>query len=182
MKLKIDNMDHLGRGISKIDGKICFIPKTIPGDIVEASLYKENKKYNIFKMDKLDMSSKLRCDYICPYYLECGGCNIRGLDYQEQLKFKENKVKNIFRKYLNIEIKPNVIGSKDTEGYRNKITYHYDQHLGLVGEYNKIIPIDRCLLVSDKVNEVYELIKKEDLRKIKKVTIRECNKSYKRSR
>ncbi len=175
MKIKIDNIDHLGRGISKIAGKVCFIPKSIPGDIVNVSLYKENKNYNILKLDNIDSLSSLRCDYKCPYYLECGGCNIRGLNYQEQLKFKENKVKDIFKKYLNMEIKPNVIGSKKTEGYRNKITYHYDKYLGLVGEYNGIISIDRCLLVSDRVNELYELIKKEDLSKIKKITIRECD-------
>ena len=40
---------------------------------------------------------------------------------------------------------------------------------------NNIVNIDKCLLVSDKINELYKLIKCEDLSKVKTITIKECN-------
>ena len=175
MEIKIIDMDHLGNGIGKIDNKIIFVPKSVSNDICDIDIYKEYKNYSIGKINKIIKKSDLRKDTLCPYYDMCGGCNISNLDYQEQLKFKENKVKNIFKKYLNIDINPKVIGSKKQTSYRNKITYHYDNDLGLIGEFGGVIKIDNCLLVSDKVNELYQKLKEEDLSLVKLITIKECD-------
>lgn len=176
MEIKIEKMDHTGNGIGFYDGKICFIPKSIVGDIVDVSFVKSTKKYNIGKVEKIIKSSDSRIDSICPYYQLCGGCNINNLSYDEQLEFKKNKVKNIFKKYLNLDINPNIIGSCDEYKYRNKITFHVNnKKIGLVSIDGDIIDIDNCLLVSDKVNELYNLIRKEDLSLVKKIVIRECD-------
>ena len=176
MEIKIEKMDHTGNGIGFYDGKICFIPKSVVGDIVDVSFIKSTKKYNIGKVEKIIKSSDSRIDSICPYYQLCGGCNINNLSYDEQLEFKKNKVKNIFKKYLNLDINPNIIGSCDEYKYRNKITFHVNnKKIGLVSIDGDIIDIDNCLLVSDKVNELYNLIRKEDLSLVKKIVIRECD-------
>ena len=176
MEIKIEKMDHTGNGIGFYDGKICFIPKSVVGDIVDVSFVKSTKKYNIGKVEKIVKSSDSRIDSICPYYQLCGGCNINNLSYDEQLEFKKNKVKNIFKKYLNLDINPNIIGSCDEYKYRNKITFHVNnKKIGLVSIDGDIIDIDNCLLVSDKVNELYNLIRKEDLSLVKKIVIRECD-------
>ena len=175
MEVKIIDMDHKGNGLGKIDGKIVFVPKSIPGDIVNVTLVKQSKKYDVGRIDSFIIKSTDRIKEKCPYYMECGGCNILNLNYEKQLMFKVNKVKNIFKKYLNIEISPRVIGSKKVEEYRNKITFHNAYELGLIGEYLDIVPVDYCSLVSDKVNELYRMIKKEDTSKVKKITIREVD-------
>ena len=170
MEIKIEKMDHTGNGIGFYDGKICFIPKSVVGDIVDVSFIKSTKKYNIGKVEKIVKSSDSRIDSICPYYQLCGGCNINNLSYDEQLEFKKNKVKNIFKKYLNLDINPNIIGNCDEYKYRNKITFHVNnKKIGLVSIDGDIIDIDNCLLVSDKVNELYNLIRKEDLSLVKKI-------------
>ena len=175
MKIKIIDMDHSGNGIGKIDNKICFIPKTITNDICEINIYKENRNYNIGRLNKIVEKSNDRTNSICPYYNNCGGCNISNLTYKKQLEFKLTKVKNIFKKYLNMDINPEIIASKKEYGYRNKITYHKDNELGLISLDNTVIDIDKCLLVSDKVNELYKIIKCEDLSKVKTITIKECD-------
>lgn len=175
MKLEICDMDHKGNGIGKIDNKVVFAPKTVTGDICLVEIYKSYKKYDIAKVKEVLKKSKLRVEALCPYYETCGGCNISNLNYLEQLKFKENKVKNIFKKYLDMEIEPRVIGSKQIYRYRNKITYHCDKTLGLVSEFDSVIDIDNCLLVSDKVNKLFNKIKKEDTSLLKSVTIKECD-------
>ena len=175
MEVKITNMDHQGNGIGKIDEKIIFVPKSITGDICDIDIYKKYKKYDIGKINKVIKESDDRIKAKCPYYEICGGCNISNLDYKKQILFKENKVKNIFKKYLNIDINPHVIASPHEYEYRNKITYHKDEFLGLVGEYGSIININKCLLVDDRVNELYKLIKKEDLSLVRLITIKECN-------
>jgi len=175
MKLEIFDMDHKGNGIGKIDNKIIFVPKAVPMDICDVSIYKKHKNYDIGKVNKIIKKSIDRVDVLCPYYEECGGCNISNLSYENQLRFKVNKVKNIFNKYLNIKINPRIIGSEKKFNYRNKITYHYDNKLGLISEFSSVIDIDKCLLVSDRINELYEEIKKQDISCIKLITIRQCD-------
>ena len=173
--MEIIDIDHKGNGIGKINNKVVFVPKSLPGDECEISVIKSYKNYDIAKIDKILKKSDKRIEALCPYYHECGGCNISNLEYSEQLNFKENKVKNIFKKYLGIDINPRVIGSEKELGYRNKITYHYDNNLGLISEFDGIIDIDKCLLVSDKVNSLFRKIKENDLSKVKLVTIKECD-------
>ena len=175
MKLKIIDMDHMGSGIAKDDNKVIFVPKTVPGDICEVEIVKDNKKYAKAKVIKITEKSKLHQKALCPYYKECGGCNISNLDYPEQLNFKESKVKNIFKKYLDLDINPKVIPSNLKYAYRNKITYHFNNTLGLISEYDGIVPIDSCFLVSDKVNGLYNEIKKQDISNVKLLTIKECD-------
>ncbi len=173
MKLTITAMDHLGNGIGKIDNKVVFVPKSITGDICDIDIYKSYKKYDKGKISTISTESDSRIAALCPYYSECGGCNISNLSYDEQLSFKVSKVKNIFKKYLNVDIAPHVIGSKKEYQYRNKITYHISNGIGLISEFDGIVSVDNCLLVSERVNELYRLIKKEDLSKVKLVTIRD---------
>ena len=175
MEIKIVNMDHNGNGIGKIDEKIVFVPKTITGDICDIDIYKHYKKYDIGKVSKIISESDNHVKSICPYFNVCGGCNISNLSYEDQINFKVDKVKNIFKKYLDKDIKPQVISSVTEYQYRNKITYHKNNSLGLVGEFGGVIDIDKCLLVSNGVNELYELIRKEDLSLVKLITIKECD-------
>ena len=175
MKIEIIDMDHKGNGIGKINNKVVFVTKSITGDICDINICNSYKKYDIGKINKVIEDSKLRNKAICPYYNECGGCNISNLNYNEQLKFKVNKVKNIFKKYLDMDIEPRVIDSNKEYKYRNKITYHNDNTLGLVSIDNKIIDIDNCLLVSDRINDLYNKIKLNDITKVNKIIIKECD-------
>ena len=101
-----------------------------------------------------------RIDSLCPYYNTCGGCNISSLNYSKQLEYKKNKVINIFKKYLNIDINPDIIGSDIRYEYRNKITFKCDNGIiGLVSIDNEIVNIDKCAIVSDRVNELYRMKK-----------------------
>lgn len=175
MEVKIIDLDHKGNGIAKIDNKIIFVPKCIVGDIVNIDIIKKHKKYDEGRIRKLISKDEDRIDSLCPYYELCGGCNISNLTYDKQLEYKKNKVKNIFKRYLNIDINPDIIGSDNRYEYRNKITYQCNNKLGLVSINNDVINIDKCYLVSDNVNKLYELINNQDLSKVEKVIIKECD-------
>lgn len=176
MKVEIEKMDHAGNGIGYIDNVVTFVPKTITGDTVSISIVKSNKKYHLGRVNDIINRSIERIDSPCPYYFSCGGCNIANLSYSKQLDFKVSKVKNIFKKYLDININPSIIGSPKEYGYRNKITFHVDNNkIGLIGLDNNILDVSDCLLVSDKINILYKEIKKENLSKVKTITIKECD-------
>ena len=176
MEVKIFDLDHKGSGMTRINNKIVFIPKCIPGDIVDIDIVKCHKKYDDGRVRKVIALSDDRIDSLCPYYDVCGGCNISNLNYAKQLEYKKNKVINIFKRYLNIDINPDIIGSDNRYEYRNKITYKCDNgKIGLVSIDNDIVEINRCAIVSDRINELYENICNEDLSKVEKIVIKECD-------
>ena len=176
MKIKIEKMDHLGRGIGYNDGKIVFVPKAVMGDILDIEIISSHKKYDVGKINKIIQSSDNRVVAKCPYYNECGGCHISNLKYFDQVSFKKDKVIDMFKRYLNIDINPRVIDSEKEFEYRNKITYQVKNgKIGLVDINNNFIEIDNCLLVSDRVNKLLGVLKNEDLSMVTKIVIRECN-------
>lgn len=176
MKINIFGMDHSGNGIGKIDNKIVFVLKGVVGDECQIKIIKEHKNYSIGVIEEIIKPSNDRVKAICPYYDRCGGCNISSLSYAKQLDFKKEKVRNIFDKYLEMKIKPAIIESDEVYQYRNKITYHGNSDvLGLVDIDNNVMDVGSCLLVSDRVNELYKVIREMDIKKIDKVIIKECN-------
>lgn len=176
MKIKIEKMDHLGRGIGYNDGKIVFVPKAVMGDILDIEIISNHRKYDIGKINKIIQSSDNRIVAKCSYYNECGGCHISNLKYFDQVGFKKDKIVDMFKRYLNIDINPRVIDSEKEFEYRNKITYQVKNgKIGLVDINNNFIEIDKCLLVSDRVNKLLGALKNEDLSKVTKIVIRECN-------
>jgi len=176
MKVNIIDIDHKGNGIARVNNKIVFIPKCVTGDIVDMDIVKSHKKYDEGRVLNVIESSEDRIDTICPYYGVCGGCNISNLNYSKQLEYKKNKAINIFKRYLNMRINPDIIGSDKRYEYRNKVTFHNrDGVLGLVSIDNKIIKVDECLLVSERVNELYKRICNEEISMIKKIIIKECD-------
>ena len=177
MEYLITDLNHLGQGITRIDNKITFVPKTVSGDIINLEITKSHKNYNEAKLLKIVKPSPDRIKYKCPYYNKCGGCNIANLDYTNQLKYKKEKVINIFKKYNKIEINPTIIASDEILHYRNKITLQYNEKLGLYEEKtHNIIEIQECLLMPQKVNDIIKLLNKYNYNtSLQKIVIRIIN-------
>ena len=175
MEVTITKLNHSGEGIGYIDGKIVFIPKTIPGDIVEIKIIKEHKNYIEAIPTKYIEYSKDRVEIKCPYYKECGGCQLMGLPYPKQLEYKCNKAKNILNKYASLNLEPTITES-NIYNYRNKITLQVEN--GNIGLYTSnshdLIQIDKCHLISNNMNNIIPLIKELDLSNISQIIIREA--------
>ena len=122
MIVKIDKLSHEMRGITKIDNKITFIDNTLPGEVVNIKITKQKKNINEGRVISILEESKDREVPICPYYNECGGCNISHINYEKSLLYKKEIVKDIIKRYSNIEVNPEIISDNNKYNYRNKIT------------------------------------------------------------
>lgn len=178
MILKIERLNHTGEGLGIKDGIVFFVPKTIPGDIINLKekdiIY--HKNYNEVTNYTLIEKSKDRVKVECPYYQECGGCQLMHLSYENQLHYKKEKVKEIFKKYANIEIDPEIIPSHQFK-YRNKITLQVNKgELGLFfKKTNHIIPIDTCLLIPDNINKIIPLLQKLNIKELNQIILKTIN-------
>lgn len=168
LETKVINLDHLGRGVARVNEYVIFIPKTKENDVVKVEITKIKK--NICEAVVIsNINSLVRCEK----FYECGGCHIMHLDYDEQLKYKIDKIKSIIRKYSNLkeEIITNITPSPNIYNYRNKVTFHVDKEIGFY-EYksNKLVPIDECHIANNKINQIINKI--TDINNISKLTIR----------
>ncbi|MCD6143545.1 23S rRNA (uracil(1939)-C(5))-methyltransferase RlmD [Thermococcus sp.] len=115
MRVEIEKLSSEGFGEVKINGKKLFIPFTAPGDIVEVKKWrKEKKKCVAYEYAILEPSS-IRVKPECKHFGVCGGCLLQHLPYEEQLKFKEQKLSELLE--MNVEVLP----CPKIYGYRNRI-------------------------------------------------------------
>ena len=176
MKTLIDRLDHQGRGITYIDDKITFVENALPDELVEIEVTNTSKKFNEARVTKYIKKSSKRIDPICPYYNECGGCNLLHMSYEDQLKYKEDKVKDIMKKYANLDINKvkDIVRSPDKYNYRNKVTLKSNTKLGYYKRRsNDIVNIDYCYLLEEKLNNTLKELNKIGLDKeVNEVVIR----------
>ena len=159
-EVTIIDYDHQGRGMARINDKICFIPNTMIDEVVKINIVRDKKKFMEGEVVEYIKTNPKRIDNICPYYKTCGGCDLLHLPYDEQLKYKQNKVKNIIDRYVKEDIKINDIEYDKQFNYRNKVTLQVENNK--FGFYSKksndITPITKCLLLDDKLNEYIKTI------------------------
>ena len=171
MIVRIDKLSHDMRGITRIDNKITFVDKTLPNEVVNIRLTKQKKDINEGKVISFLEKSNDRVDFICPYYDICKGCNIAHIEYKKSLEYKQDIVKDIIKRYSDIDINPEIVFDNNIYNYRNKITLRvYDNKLALVGD--SFVNIDYCYLVNDNINNVIKLINDIDLSCVKEVIIK----------
>lgn len=172
MIVKIDKLSHDLRGITKIDNKITFIPKTLPEEVVNIRITKQKKKFNEGCLTTIIEESKDRVKYICPYYDICGGCDTGHILYSKSIMYKKNMVVDIFKRYCDMDVDMDVIYDDDNiYNYRNKITLRVnDGKLALVGE--SLVNIGYCYLVNDNINKVIGILNGICLDGIDEVIIR----------
>ena len=171
---KIDSLDHYGRGITRINNKTTFVDNALPNEIVELKINKDKKNYAEASVLKYIKTSKDREKVECPYYNDCGGCNIMHLSYENQLKFKQNKINNIINKYLNEKTKiNNIVSSKNNYNYRNKVTFQVKESIGFYKDSSyELTDIENCLISDELINSSIKYLNKLDLESIKKITCR----------
>ena len=155
MEVTITKLNHEGKGITKIDNKITFIPNILPKEVADIEITEEHKKFNLGKVTKYISTSDSRVIPACPYYGVCGGCNIMHMSYSAQLDFKKDKVKNILEKYAGIVTDLEIVPSNKVLNYRNKVTLHISNNkVGYMKELtNEVISIEKCLLLDNRLNE-----------------------------
>lgn len=169
----VDRLNHQGKGICVVDGRVVFVSDCLPGEHVKIKIDHVSKKFvSGIVIDRLSDSSS-RVDVKCPYYSFCGGCDIMHMSYSFQHDFKFNKVKDIIKKFVHEDIKINEVSYDHQFYYRNKATFHVKEGIGFYKDKTyDLINIDKCMICSNEINNVLGILKKMNLSGIDSVVVR----------
>ena len=150
MKLTITALSSEGAGIAKDDdGKVWFVERGLPGDIVEAHVCTNHTRWGKAEVERFITTSSERIPFACPYKDVCNGCLLGELPYAHQLAFKKQQVEDAFLHIAQIEVNcSDIQPSPACLSYRNKIELSREKHdnaykLGFHGK--AFIPIAECL-------------------------------------
>ena len=114
-----------GEGIGKADGFTVFVKDAVIGDVVTAKIMKAKKNYGYGRLIEVLKPSPYRIEPVCPSARQCGGCQLQALAYQEQLAFKEKKLKGHLERiggFTDLPMEP-IIGMEEPYHYRNKAQF-----------------------------------------------------------
>lgn len=124
--LEITDLNNLGYGIGHAgDGRVVFVPGGVTGDTVSAKIIKVNAKYCVSRLESVIKPSHMRSENeFCASPESCGGCVYRHIDYEYELRFKREYVKNEFIKAGLRDVNVTDVQTTGiTKGYRNKAQY-----------------------------------------------------------
>ncbi len=167
----IQDMSEDGAGIGRTDGYTWFIKDTVIGDVVEASAMKMKKHYGFARLVRILTPSPHRVEAKCPVARKCGGCQLQAMSYEEQLAFKERKIRSHLSRLggipeEEIPMEP-VMGMEDPWRYRNKAQFPFGRNKAgeiitgfYAGRTHAIIEHEDCFLGVEENKEILEIVKK----------------------
>lgn len=164
----INDEDDIGNGITRIDNFVVFVPYALKDEKIKTKITKVNKRFATAKIEEIINKSDRRQCVKCKSFNECGGCSFLHLSFNEEKKKKIDFINKLF----NTNVKE--ILTNNEYNYRNKATFHVKN--GVIGYYsentNNLVEFDNCLLLDERINEVYNTLKNIDLSNISEVIVR----------
>ncbi|HEY9659497.1 MAG TPA: 23S rRNA (uracil(1939)-C(5))-methyltransferase RlmD [Allocoleopsis sp.] len=92
LELSIADLNHNGEGVGRWEGRVVFVPDTVPGDRVRVRLIRVKPQYAQGKLHEILEASPHRIRPRCIVADKCGGCQWQQIDYAYQLEVKRNLV------------------------------------------------------------------------------------------
>ena len=150
---EIAGWSHDGAGVARIGGRAVFVPGAIPGERWRVRLVKVGASAVYGRGEALLQASPDRMAPDCPAYPRCGGCALRHLRYEAELRMKLERVNAAYRRIGGLELEATeILGAAEPEGYRNKAVYAVTPDLR-PGFYrprsHDVIPVERCRIQTE---------------------------------
>lgn len=158
-----ENYTHDGMGVVRIDGFPLFVKGLLVNEKALIKVVKMKKTYGYGRIQTLLDESEQRRVPPCPLAKSCGGCQLQHMSYEEQLRFKQQKVQNMMDRIaqLDITVLP-VKGMETPYFYRNKAQIPFRVNDGVLhsGFYrinsNDIVDMEECRIQSAMINTIYQ--------------------------
>lgn len=175
--LQIIDIAEEGKGVGKANDLVIFVDKAVPGDVVDIRVVKKKKNFAEAVIEQLHTPSALRVIPFCSHFGTCGGCKWQHMDYDSQLRFKQQNVEAALQRLAKVDtsVMEPILGSAANRYYRNKLEYTFsnkrwlnagDMELEAEGRdmnalgfhvplrFDKILDIEHCYLQEEPSNSL----------------------------
>ena len=164
LELTVDSLAHGGNGVARLDGYVVFVAGAVPGDRVRAVVGKAKRAYAEARAVEVLEPSPDRIPPVAHH----PGAPWQVIPYERQLEVKAGQVREALErigKLTDFELEP-IVPAVEQWRYRNKLEYSFGRGSGgelvcgfhAAGRWDEIVPMDDCLLGSERSNAVREQI------------------------
>jgi 23S rRNA (uracil1939-C5)-methyltransferase len=151
-----------GRGVARIEGKVCFIHGALPGESVKFRYTRKHRDADEGETTQVLVASPDRVEPPCPHFGVCGGCSLQHLAPAAQIAHKQQQLVQALRRVGKVEpeaIAPPITGP--TLGYRRRARlgakYVDKRGTALVGFRERSSPflaaLESCAVLDPRVGE-----------------------------
>lgn len=178
LELSILDVAFGGKGLARVDGLAVFVDGAVTMDRVVARIIKKKKQYAEAVVETLLEPSPHRVSPPCKYSGFCGGCKWQYLDYERQLVFKRQHVRDSLEHIGQVhgtEVHPTIASPRIFQ-YRNKMEFSCSDRRWLLpeemgredidtsfalglhvpGTFHKVLDIRQCHLQPELGNHILD--------------------------
>lgn len=155
--VKVDKWVYGGESMARIEGRVVFVPFTLPGEIAKVKL-KEGDMHA--ELEGIAQPAPERIVPPCSLFTRCGGCHYQHAPYEFQLARKVDILREQLRRVGKIKWEGEIaIVSGPAFGYRNRAQFHLaNGKIGyLAAGSHDLVPVDgECPISSPRINQALQ--------------------------
>jgi 23S rRNA (uracil1939-C5)-methyltransferase len=167
-QLELTAMAHGGSALGRHEGRVIFVPYSIPGETVRVELVETRTRWGRGRLLEVLEPSPHRVEPPCPYFGQdkCGGCQYQHIDYEAQAEYKREVVIDQLARLGGLPDAKvlEIIGAADPWAYRNHVQFHTTPQgrLGfLTADTHDVIPVEECLIIDPLLEELWAALDME---------------------
>jgi len=163
-RLRIESIAAGGDGVGRIDGLAVFVPRTAPGDLVDAAL-ESRGRFARGRVTALIEPAADRVDPPCVHYTRdrCGGCQLQHLRYDTQLQAKGRIIADAVQRIGHRNASTVAVRESPREwAYRTKLTLalrwrggRWVSGLHPYDDPERVFQLEQCLIADDRVVAIW---------------------------
>jgi 23S rRNA (uracil1939-C5)-methyltransferase len=160
--VEITSVAHGGHGVARIDGRVCFVPYALPGDVATIRIDRELRGVLWGAIESIETPSPDRVDAPCPYFGECGGCTWLHFAYPAQADAKQQIVRDCFERIAKLDAEVEWLENPDLRlGYRTRAKFFAaDGKRGFHAQRtHDVVDIAHCALCHPKLNQALNALR-----------------------
>lgn len=135
--IRIQDIAAEGKCLTRHEGTVIFVEGAVaPGDLVDLRVLRKKKNFMEAVATQIHETSNLRVQPVCEHFGVCGGCKWQHIQYETQLKYKQQQVVDSLERIAKVKL-PTVspiLPSAQTYFYRNKLEFTFSPNRWLTSE------------------------------------------------
>lgn len=143
-----------GHGVCRLEGRAVFVPGALEGERWLVRIVKVSSSAIWGRGEELLDCSAARQESDCPAYPKCGGCAMRHMSYEEELRIKRQRVTDALQRIGGLDLEAEAIVPAEEDGLRRrKVIFNVGEENGkpIAGFYrarsHDIVPCPGCLAI-----------------------------------
>jgi len=157
----VQRLAYGGEGVTHVDGLVVFVPWTVPGERVRATVVERHPRYARARLDAVLEPSAARIGPRCPVFGSCGGCQLQHLTVAAQREAKAQAVVDAMERIGGQQGLGGLVCEPAANGwgYRKRAVVSWqwtgdELHFGYhhANEPGRIISIGGCPIVADQID------------------------------